>query len=183
MSLVQIGNVSGYIDTPDPPTLISYLPGLVYKFSCSYPLEYLVNSSQLASYVAAWHAHSHAFHQRDTVITFQLHMHKSATFWKAQLGDIWMCTSLQEAKSWSGINVFSLQLLCRRFCQRQQRHICEHAEHDPVQCEYGAECTQARALCLDVKMCWWTLTIQVSTKMTQECRELIVFKASAVVGD
>lgn len=56
MSLVQIGNVSGYIDTPDPPTLISYLPGLVYKFSCSYPLEYLVNSSQLASYVAAAHA-------------------------------------------------------------------------------------------------------------------------------
>lgn len=55
MSLVQIGNVSGYIDTPDPPTLISYLPGLVYKFSCSYPLEYLVNSSQLASYVAARH--------------------------------------------------------------------------------------------------------------------------------
>eukprot|EP00066_Takifugu_rubripes_P017550 XP_011606816.1 PREDICTED: zona pellucida-like domain-containing protein 1 [Takifugu rubripes] len=53
MSLVQIGNVSGYIDTPDPPTLISYLPGLVYKFSCSYPLEYLVNSSQLASSSAA----------------------------------------------------------------------------------------------------------------------------------
>lgn len=49
MSLVQIGNVSGYIDTPDPPTIISYLPGLLYKFSCSYPLEYLVNNSQLAS--------------------------------------------------------------------------------------------------------------------------------------
>ncbi|XP_054650830.1 zona pellucida-like domain-containing protein 1 [Dunckerocampus dactyliophorus] len=49
MSLVQIGNVSGFIDTPDPPTIISYLPGLLYKFSCSYPLEYLVNNSQLAS--------------------------------------------------------------------------------------------------------------------------------------
>lgn len=49
MSLVQIGNVAGYIDTPDPPTIISYLPGLLYKFSCSYPLEYLVNNSQLAS--------------------------------------------------------------------------------------------------------------------------------------
>lgn len=49
ISLVQIGNVSGYIDTPDPPTIISYLPGLLYKFSCSYPLEYLVNNSQLAS--------------------------------------------------------------------------------------------------------------------------------------
>lgn len=49
MSLVQIGNVSGYIDTPDPPAIISYLPGLLYKFSCSYPLEYLVNNSQLAS--------------------------------------------------------------------------------------------------------------------------------------
>ncbi|MEQ2214985.1 Zona pellucida-like domain-containing protein 1 [Xenoophorus captivus] len=49
MSLVQIGNISGYIDTPDPPTIISYLPGLLYKFSCSYPLEYLVNNSQLAS--------------------------------------------------------------------------------------------------------------------------------------
>lgn len=49
MSLVQIGNISGYIDTPDPPTIISYLPGLQYKFSCSYPLEYLVNNSQLAS--------------------------------------------------------------------------------------------------------------------------------------
>lgn len=49
MSLVQIGNVSGYIDTPDPPDIISYLPGLLYKFSCSYPLEYLVNNSQLAS--------------------------------------------------------------------------------------------------------------------------------------
>ncbi|XP_066501064.1 zona pellucida-like domain-containing protein 1 [Hoplias malabaricus] len=53
MSLVQIGNVSGYIDTPDPPTIISYLPGLLYKFSCSYPLEYLVNNSQLASSSAA----------------------------------------------------------------------------------------------------------------------------------
>ncbi|XP_061576366.1 zona pellucida-like domain-containing protein 1 [Cololabis saira] len=53
MSLVQIGNISGYIDTPDPPTIISYLPGLLYKFSCSYPLEYLVNSSQLASSSAA----------------------------------------------------------------------------------------------------------------------------------
>ncbi|MCI4385722.1 hypothetical protein PGIGA_G00053920 [Pangasianodon gigas] len=53
ISLVQIGNVSGYIDTPDPPTIISYLPGLLYKFSCSYPLEYLVNNSQLASSSAA----------------------------------------------------------------------------------------------------------------------------------
>ncbi|KAG9351537.1 hypothetical protein JZ751_022788 [Albula glossodonta] len=49
LSLVQIGNISGYIDTPDPPTIISYLPGLLYKFSCSYPLEYLVNNTQLAS--------------------------------------------------------------------------------------------------------------------------------------
>lgn len=48
-SLVQIGNISGYIDTPDPPAIISYLPSLLYKFSCSYPLEYLVNNSQLAS--------------------------------------------------------------------------------------------------------------------------------------
>ncbi|XP_071390893.1 zona pellucida-like domain-containing protein 1 [Centroberyx affinis] len=53
MSLVQIGNISGYIDTPDPPAIISYLPGLLYKFSCSYPLEYLVNNSQLASSSAA----------------------------------------------------------------------------------------------------------------------------------
>ena len=51
LSLVQIGNVSGYIDTPDPPTIVSYLPGLLYKFSCSYPLEYLVNNTQLASWV------------------------------------------------------------------------------------------------------------------------------------
>lgn len=49
LSLVQIGNISGYIDTPDPPAIISYLPGLLYKFSCSYPLEYLVNNTQLAS--------------------------------------------------------------------------------------------------------------------------------------
>ncbi|XP_022533418.1 zona pellucida-like domain-containing protein 1 [Astyanax mexicanus] len=53
ISLVQIGHISGYIDTPDPPTVISYLPGLQYKFSCSYPLEYLVNNSQLASSSAA----------------------------------------------------------------------------------------------------------------------------------
>ncbi|CAO2631753.1 Zona pellucida-like domain-containing protein 1 [Lemmus lemmus] len=50
---IQIGNISGYIDTPDPPTVISYLPGLLYKFSCSYPLEYLVNNTQLASSSAA----------------------------------------------------------------------------------------------------------------------------------
>ncbi|XP_058489618.1 zona pellucida-like domain-containing protein 1 [Solea solea] len=49
MSVVQTGNVSGYIDTPDPPDIISYLPSLLYKFSCTYPLEYLVNNSQLAS--------------------------------------------------------------------------------------------------------------------------------------
>ncbi|KAL6473088.1 hypothetical protein MHYP_G00192760, partial [Metynnis hypsauchen] len=53
LSLVQIGTISGYIDTPDPPTVISYLPGLLYKFSCSYPLEYLVNNTQLASSAAA----------------------------------------------------------------------------------------------------------------------------------
>ncbi|XP_073526559.1 zona pellucida-like domain-containing protein 1 [Phyllobates terribilis] len=53
VSMVQIGNISGYIDTPDPPTIISYLPGLLYKFSCSYPLEYLVNNTQLASSSAA----------------------------------------------------------------------------------------------------------------------------------
>ncbi|KAK1800435.1 hypothetical protein P4O66_005666 [Electrophorus voltai] len=53
LSLVQIGSISGYIDTPDPPTVISYLPGLLYKFSCSYPLEYLVNNTQLASSAAA----------------------------------------------------------------------------------------------------------------------------------
>uniref|UniRef100_A0A087X4B4 Zona pellucida-like domain-containing protein 1 n=1 Tax=Poecilia formosa TaxID=48698 RepID=A0A087X4B4_POEFO len=53
LSLVQIGNISGYIDTPDPPTIISYLPGLLYKYSCSYPLEYLVNNTQLASSSAA----------------------------------------------------------------------------------------------------------------------------------
>ncbi|TMS14613.1 Zona pellucida-like domain-containing protein 1 [Larimichthys crocea] len=53
LSLVQIGNISGYIDTPDPPTIISYLPGLLYKFSCSYPLEYLVNNTQVASSAAA----------------------------------------------------------------------------------------------------------------------------------
>ncbi|KAM3602184.1 uncharacterized protein V6R79_025818 [Siganus canaliculatus] len=53
LSLVQIGHISGYIDTPDPPTIISYLPGLLYKFSCSYPLEYLVNNTQLASSAAA----------------------------------------------------------------------------------------------------------------------------------
>ncbi|XP_078142911.1 zona pellucida-like domain-containing protein 1a isoform X1 [Centroberyx gerrardi] len=53
LSLVQIGNISGYIDTPDPPNIISYLPGLLYKFSCSYPLEYLVNNTQLASSAAA----------------------------------------------------------------------------------------------------------------------------------
>ncbi|KAG1967255.1 zona pellucida-like domain-containing protein [Pimephales promelas] len=53
ISMVQMGNISGYIDTPDPPTVISYLPGLLYKFSCSYPLEYLLNNSQLASSSAA----------------------------------------------------------------------------------------------------------------------------------
>ncbi|XP_029434664.1 zona pellucida-like domain-containing protein 1 [Rhinatrema bivittatum] len=53
ISVVQIGNISGYIDTPDPPTIISYLPGLLYKFSCTYPLEYLVNNTQLASSSAA----------------------------------------------------------------------------------------------------------------------------------
>ncbi|XP_059932045.1 zona pellucida-like domain-containing protein 1 isoform X1 [Gadus macrocephalus] len=52
-SLVQIGNISGYLDTPEPATVISYLPGLLYKFSCSYPLEYLVNNSQVASSSAA----------------------------------------------------------------------------------------------------------------------------------
>ncbi|XP_060689110.1 zona pellucida-like domain-containing protein 1 [Hemiscyllium ocellatum] len=53
ISMVQFGNISGYIDTPDPPTIISYLPGLLYKYSCSYPLEYLINNTQLASSSAA----------------------------------------------------------------------------------------------------------------------------------
>uniref|UniRef100_A0A3P8WAE0 Zona pellucida like domain containing 1 n=1 Tax=Cynoglossus semilaevis TaxID=244447 RepID=A0A3P8WAE0_CYNSE len=53
MSLVQLGKVSGFIDTPDPSDIISYQPSLLFQFSCSYPLQYLVNSSQLASSSAA----------------------------------------------------------------------------------------------------------------------------------
>ncbi|XP_078476031.1 zona pellucida-like domain-containing protein 1 [Lampetra planeri] len=46
---VQSGNVSGYIDTPDPPSVISYLPDLLYRYTCLYPLQYIVNNSQLSS--------------------------------------------------------------------------------------------------------------------------------------
>ncbi|KAK5918763.1 hypothetical protein CgunFtcFv8_003498 [Champsocephalus gunnari] len=49
-TLESCGN-SLVVSTAQGPN--AYLPGLLYKFSCSYPLEYLVNNTQLASSAAA----------------------------------------------------------------------------------------------------------------------------------
>uniref|UniRef100_A0A8C2WWG8 Zona pellucida-like domain containing 1b n=1 Tax=Cyclopterus lumpus TaxID=8103 RepID=A0A8C2WWG8_CYCLU len=68
MSLVQIGNVSGYIDTPDPPAIISYLPGLLYKFSCIAAKEILFKRDFISSL-------SMALYQMSTCTTYYSCLH------------------------------------------------------------------------------------------------------------
>lgn len=74
------------------------------------------------------------------------------------------------------MNVFSPQLLRRCFCQGQQRHICEHAEYDPVQCEYGDEHKALTIGCSDTIIFDALNTKKVTLDKT-------VFKASSALGD
>uniref|UniRef100_A0A3Q3JJ79 ZP domain-containing protein n=1 Tax=Monopterus albus TaxID=43700 RepID=A0A3Q3JJ79_MONAL len=47
-SNIQYVNVSGSINTIDPSVgMITYRPQITYKFSCRYPLQYLLNNTQL----------------------------------------------------------------------------------------------------------------------------------------
>ena len=48
-SKVQYVNISGTINSVDPSSgMITYLPQILYKFSCFYPMQYLVNNTQLS---------------------------------------------------------------------------------------------------------------------------------------
>uniref|UniRef100_A0A3Q3G156 Si:dkey-103g5.3 n=1 Tax=Labrus bergylta TaxID=56723 RepID=A0A3Q3G156_9LABR len=50
---IQSVIITGYIDTPKSDQgLISYLTDLYYHFSCRYPLEYLINNTQIVSSVS-----------------------------------------------------------------------------------------------------------------------------------
>lgn len=111
--------------------------------------------------------------------SYFIHMHKSINLKSTDR------RVLLVQKSWKSnirINVFSPQLLCRCFCQGQQRHICEHVEYDPVQREYGDDCEQHvhKALtlaCTDAMMIFDTFI------KTTEYTELFVIKASSACGD
>lgn len=47
---VQSVIITGYIDTPRAEQgLISYSTDLYYHFSCRYPLEYLINNTQIVA--------------------------------------------------------------------------------------------------------------------------------------
>lgn len=49
-STIQSVIITGYIDTPrSDQGLISYSTDLYYHFSCRYPLEYLINNTQIAA--------------------------------------------------------------------------------------------------------------------------------------
>ena len=52
-SSIQSVIITGYIDTPrSDQGLISYSTDLYYHFSCRYPLEYLINNTQIVAWVA-----------------------------------------------------------------------------------------------------------------------------------
>uniref|UniRef100_A0A3Q3JCM7 ZP domain-containing protein n=1 Tax=Monopterus albus TaxID=43700 RepID=A0A3Q3JCM7_MONAL len=47
-SNVQYVNISGSVNTIDPSVgMITYRPQIIYKFSCRYPLQYLLNNTEL----------------------------------------------------------------------------------------------------------------------------------------
>lgn len=49
---IQSVIITGYIDTPrSDQGLISYSTDLYYHFSCRYPLEYLINNTQIVAWV------------------------------------------------------------------------------------------------------------------------------------
>ncbi|XP_034556623.1 zona pellucida-like domain-containing protein 1 isoform X2 [Notolabrus celidotus] len=48
-SNVQFANISGIVTSRDPSLgMITYRPQILYKFSCLYPMQYLLNNTQLA---------------------------------------------------------------------------------------------------------------------------------------
>lgn len=100
MSLVQLGKVSGFIDTPDPSDIISYQPSLLFQFSCSYPLQYLVNSSQLASWVR------HNLYHIRYVVVFLNH-----TQIKATLVELFSSSAAVYVKDSNGTFVSTLSLV------------------------------------------------------------------------
>lgn len=128
--MVQMGNISGYIDTPDPPTVISYLPGLVYKFSCSYPLEYLLNNSQLASWVCF----------PDIATYFPLlwcynYLSQCLVQSNQWFADIFR-SEHTVIMSCSDLNLL-YQLICCNISERQQWHFPEHSQFSALQCEWS----------------------------------------------
>lgn len=49
-SSIQSVIITGYVDTPrSDEGLISYSTDLYYHFSCRYPLEYLINNTQIVA--------------------------------------------------------------------------------------------------------------------------------------
>lgn len=49
-STIQSVIITGYVDTPrSDQGLISYSTDLYYHFSCRYPLEYLINNTQIVA--------------------------------------------------------------------------------------------------------------------------------------
>ena len=49
-SRIQSVVITGYIDTPKSSQgIISYSTDLYYRFSCRYPLEYLINNTQIVA--------------------------------------------------------------------------------------------------------------------------------------
>lgn len=48
-SNVQYVNISGVVNSVDPSSgMITYSPQVLYKFSCLYPMQYLLNNTELA---------------------------------------------------------------------------------------------------------------------------------------
>ena len=51
-SSVQFVNISGMINSLDPSAgTITYRQEMIYKFSCRYPLQYLVNNTEMTVWV------------------------------------------------------------------------------------------------------------------------------------
>lgn len=62
-SNVQYVNISGVVNSIDPAAgMITYRPQILYKFSCLYPMQYLLNNTEMAVWVChathGWHLHN-----------------------------------------------------------------------------------------------------------------------------
>lgn len=105
-SSIQSVIITGYIDTPSSAEgLISYSTDLYYHFSCRYPLEYLINNTQIVAWVL----------RRSTSTAYFTN-----------------CSVTTRGLTWL---IFFMQVIGVSGHQWQQWNFHWHSQHECLQCE------------------------------------------------